>query len=162
MRNNLFRTKFVIWVSFAIALILQAVPWPGPLEMMRPSWIILICCYWILALPHRVNVGSALILGLMWDLVIGTTLGIHGIVMSVVAYIVGLNFQVLRNMALWQQAVLIGLISVLGEFLEFCGEFMIKDIEFNPHLLWAGVVNCILWPWIFLLLRKVRRHWHMR
>ncbi|HBV77202.1 MULTISPECIES: rod shape-determining protein MreD [Vibrio] len=162
MRNNIFRTKLIIWISFIIALILQAVPWPGPLEMMRPTWTILITCYWILALPHRVNVGSALILGLMWDLVIGTTLGVHGIVMSVVAYIVALNFQMLRNMALWQQAVLIGLISILGEFLEFFGEFILKDVEFNPHLLWAGAVNCILWPWMFLLLRRVRRRWQMR
>lgn len=162
MRNNIFRTKLIIWISFIIALILQAVPWPGPLEMMRPTWAILISCYWILALPHRVNVGSALILGLMWDLVIGTTLGVHGIVMSVVAYIVALNFQMLRNMALWQQAVFIGLISVLGEFLEFFGEFILKDVEFNPHLLWSGAVNCILWPWMFLLLRRVRRRWHMR
>ncbi|WP_105900783.1 rod shape-determining protein MreD [Vibrio gangliei] len=162
MGNNILRSKFIIWCSFVIALILQAVPWPGPLEMMRPTWVILVSCYWILALPHRVNVGSALILGLLWDLVIGSTLGIHGIVMSVVAYLVALNFQVLRNMALWQQGVVIGALTVLAEFLEFFGEFLIQDVEFDPHYLWAGAINCILWPWMFLLLRRLRRHWHMR
>ncbi|MFV0576276.1 MAG: rod shape-determining protein MreD [Vibrio sp.] len=162
MGNNLFRTKLIIWISFFIALILQAVPWPGPLEMMRPCWVVLVASYWILALPHRVNVGSALILGLLWDLVIGTTLGIHGIVMALVAYIVAANFQVLRNMALWQQAVVIAGLTCLAEFVEFFGEFLIKDIEFNPYVFWSAVVSCILWPWMFLLLRKVRRHWNMR
>lgn len=162
MTNHLFRSKLIIWISFFIALVLQAVPWPGPLEMMRPSWIILVSSYWILALPHRVSVGTALILGLLWDLVIGTTLGVHGIVMAMTAYLVALNFQVLRNMALWQQGVVIGGLTVLAEFLEFFGEFLIRDIDFNPHLLWSGAINCILWPWMFLLLRRVRRHWHMR
>ncbi|MBD1574502.1 rod shape-determining protein MreD [Vibrio sp. S17_S38] len=162
MRNNIFRSKVIIWATLFIALILQAVPWPGPLEVLRPNWIILITCYWILALPHRVNVGSALVVGLIWDLVIGSTLGIHGLVMSIIAYIVALNFQILRNMALWQQAVIIGLLTVLAKFIEFFGEFLIKDIEFNPHYLWGGIINCILWPWIFLLLRRFRRHWHMR
>ncbi|MGR5489214.1 rod shape-determining protein MreD, partial [Vibrio alfacsensis] len=23
-------------------------------------------------------------------------------------------------------------------------------------------INCILWPWMFLLLRRVRRPWHVR
>lgn len=162
MGNNVLRSKFIIWCSFIIALILQAVPWPGPLEMMRPTWIILVSSYWILALPHRVNVGSALVLGLLWDLVIGSTLGIHGIVMSIVAYLVALNFQVLRNMALWQQGVVIGALTVLAEFLEFFAEYLLQDVEFDPHYLWAGVINCILWPWMFLLLRRLRRHWHMR
>lgn len=162
MSNHTIRTKLIILLSFVVALIFQAAPWPGPLEVMRPTWVILIACYWILALPHRVNVGSALIVGLLWDLVIGTTLGIHGIVMSVVAYIVALNFQLLRNMALWQQAVLIGLLTVFAEILEFACEYLIKDVEFNSHLLWTGAVNCILWPWIFLLLRRIRRRWQMR
>ena len=162
MTNHLFRSKLIIWISFFIALILQAVPWPGPLEMMRPSWLILIFSYWILALPHRVNVGTALILGLLWDLVIGTTLGVHGIVMSITAYLVALNFQVLRNMALWQQAIVIGAVSIFAKFLEFGGEYLIQDVTFNPMVLWAGLINCILWPWLFLLLRRVRRHWYIK
>ncbi|HCD1294123.1 TPA: rod shape-determining protein MreD, partial [Vibrio parahaemolyticus] len=23
-------------------------------------------------------------------------------------------------------------------------------------------INCILWPWMFLLMRRVRRAWHVR
>ncbi len=118
--------------------------------------------YWALALPHRANVGSALIVGLLWDLTIGSTLGIRGMMMSILVYIVALNFQVLRNMALWQQAILLAFLTMVGQLIEFFGESLIKSVEFNSHILWAGVVNCILWPWMFLLLRRVRRHWGMR
>nr|WP_252724453.1 rod shape-determining protein MreD [Vibrio hepatarius] len=152
----------VIALSFLIALTLQTIPWPGVLDLLRPSWLLLVTCYWVLALPHRVNVGTALILGLLWDLLLGSTLGIRGMMMSIVIYLVALNFLLLRNMALWQQAILIGLLSMILDVLIFSGEYLVQDIAFNPLLLWSGLINTILWPWLFLLMRRVRRHWHVR
>lgn len=162
MANSLLNGRGVIWFTFLVALVFQTIPWPGELDLFRPSWLLLVTFYWVLALPHRVNVGTALILGLLWDLLLGSTLGIRGIVMSVVTYIVAANFLVLRNMALWQQAILIGIFTIAAKLLEFGGEFLIQDVRFDPLSYWSGLVNCILWPWLFLFLRRVRRHWHIR
>ena len=162
MANSVLRSKVVIGCSFLIALILQTIPWPGSLDLFRPSWLLLVTCYWVLALPHRVNVGSALILGLLWDLLIGSTLGIRGMMMAIVMYIIAMNFLVIRNMALWQQAMIIAALTVLFEVLVFFGEYVIQDVVFNPLSLWSALINCILWPWMFLLMRRVRRHWHVR
>ncbi|AYV21864.1 MULTISPECIES: rod shape-determining protein MreD [Vibrio] len=162
MANSSFRSHLVISVSLIVALVLQTIPWPGVLDFVRPSWLFLVLGYWVLALPHRVNVGTALIVGLTWDLLVGSTLGIRGMMMSIVIYIVALNFLVLRNMALWQQATIMALISMLLEVFIFFGEYLIQDVTFNPMSLWSGLINCILWPWMFLLLRRVRRHWHVR
>ncbi len=162
MANSVLRSKMVIGCSFLIALILQTIPWPGSLDLFRPSWLLLVTCYWVLAMPHRVNVGSALILGLLWDLLIGSTLGIRGMMMAIVMYIIALNFLVIRNMALWQQAMIIAALTVLFEVLIFFGEYLIQDVVFNPLSLWSALINCILWPWMFLLMRRVRRHWHVR
>ncbi|MDW6002014.1 rod shape-determining protein MreD [Vibrio mangrovi] len=162
MANRVLRGHLVIWMSFLCALILQTIPWPGSLELLRPSWVLLIACYWVLALPHRVNVGTALVLGLLWDLILGSTLGIRGMMMSIVVYIVAMNFLILRNMALWQQAMVIGLLTVLLDLLILAGEFLVRSVEFNPLSLWGGVISCVLWPWLFLLLRRVRRYWNIR
>ncbi|CAK1736705.1 rod shape-determining protein MreD [Vibrio crassostreae] len=162
MANSVLRSKVVIGCSFLVALILQTIPWPGSLDLFRPSWLLLVTCYWVLALPHRVNVGSALILGLLWDLLIGSTLGIRGMMMAIVMYIIAMNFLVIRNMALWQQAMIIAALTVLFEVLIFFGEYLIQDVVFNPLSLWSALINCILWPWMFLLMRRVRRHWHVR
>ncbi len=115
-----------------------------------------------MALPHRVNVGSALILGLLWDLLLGSTLGIRGMMMSIIIYLVAMNFLVMRNMALWQQAFMVGLLAMGLEVLIFFGEYLIQDVTFNPLSLWSSLISCILWPWMFLLLRRVRRHWHIK
>ncbi|NIY84018.1 rod shape-determining protein MreD [Vibrio hepatarius] len=162
MANSIFKGRLVVLCSFLIALTLQTIPWPGTLDLLRPSWLLLVTCYWVLALPHRVNVGTALVLGLLWDLLLGSTLGIRGMMLSIVIYLVALNFLVIRNMALWQQAILIALMSVILDLLIFCGEYLIQDISFNPVTLWSGVINFILWPWMFLLMRRVRRSWHVR
>ncbi|CAH0526861.1 rod shape-determining protein MreD [Vibrio hippocampi] len=162
MSSRVFRSHLVIAITLVIALVLQTIPWPGVLDFVRPSWLFLVLGYWVLALPHRVNVGAALIVGLIWDILIGSTLGIRGMMMSIIIYIVALNFLVLRNMALWQQATIIALLSVVLEVLIFLGEYLINDVTFNPMSLWSGLVNCILWPWMFLLLRRVRRLWHVR
>ncbi|MDA0148579.1 rod shape-determining protein MreD [Vibrio sp. LaRot3] len=162
MGNSVFKGKMVLFASFVIALTLQTIPWPGVLDLLRPSWLLLVTCYWVLALPNRVNVGTALVLGLLWDLLLGSTLGIRGMMMSIVIYIVALNFLVIRNMALWQQAIVIGVMSVALEVMIFFGEYLIQDITFNPMSLWSGLINCVLWPWMFLLMRRVRRHWHVR
>lgn len=162
MANSVLRSKIVIGTSFIFALVLQTIPWPGLLDLLRPSWLLLVTCYWVLALPHRVNVGTALVLGLLWDLLIGSTLGIRGMMMSLIIYIIALNFLVIRNMALWQQAIIIGLLTILMQVLIFFGEYLIQDVVFNPLSLWAGTINCILWPWMFLLMRRIRRQWHVR
>ncbi|WP_199479214.1 rod shape-determining protein MreD, partial [Vibrio harveyi] len=77
----------------------------------------------------RVNVGTALILGLLWDILIGSTLGIRGMMMSIIIYLVALNFLVIRNMALWQQSILIAFFTVLLELLIFCGEYLNQDLS---------------------------------
>ncbi len=162
MSSVILHGKSVIWLSFLVALVLQTIPWPGGLEFFRPLWLLLVMFYWVLALPHRINVGTALVLGLIWDLLLGSTLGIRGIVMSVCVYIVAANFLVLRNLALWQQAVIVGVLTMIAKCLEFGGEMLVQDISFDSKSLWSGVISCILWPWLFLLLRRVRRHWHIR
>ena len=157
MPTNKAQGRIWIWLSFLFALILQVVPWPGVLESFRPPWVILVMCYWVLALPHRVNVGTALVVGLVWDLILGSTLGVRGLTLSVIAYIIALNFRVLRNLSLWQQAIVIALLSLAAKLIEFWAEYLVSNISFYPQQLWAVLFNCILWPWLFLLLRRIRR-----
>ncbi|MGF1725777.1 rod shape-determining protein MreD [Photobacterium nomapromontoriensis] len=162
MANSRAHGRLWIWLSFIVALILQIAPWPGVLEPFRPSWVILVAFYWVLALPHRVNVGTALLLGLLWDLMLGSTLGVRGLMMSVLCYIVALNFQILRNLSLWQQAILIALLTLAGKLVEFWAEYLVSAITFDPERLWAVLLNFLLWPWLFLLLRRMRRKLSIR
>lgn len=160
-KNAIFQLLILVFL-FVVALVLEIIPWPAGFQGLRPAWIVLVLIYWVLALPNKVSVGFAFLVGLFWDVILGSILGVHALVLSVALYFIAKYHLILRNLSLWLQGILVMLYISLIRFAIFCIEFLLHSAEFNTQELLGAVISGILWPWVFLLMRHIRRGLHLR
>lgn len=162
MRGNLFFQLFVLAAIFIATLVLEIMPWPAGFQGLRPAWLVLVLTYWALALPNKISVGTAFVMGIIWDLILGSILGIHALILSIAIYFVAKHHLILRNLSLWLQSLLIMGFIVLVRFSIFLVELVLHSAEFNSQELLGAVISGVLWPWIFLLMRQIRRQLRLR
>ena len=142
---------------FVVALIMELAPWPAGFQAFKPSWLVLVLLYWTLALPDRVSIGWAFLLGVLWDIVLGSILGVHALVLSVACYFVSKYYLILRNLSLWFQSLLVLLFVFAIRVAIFLVEFSLHGAFFNWQEIFGAIASGVLWPWVFLLMRTTRR-----
>jgi rod shape-determining protein MreD len=151
----------IIVASFVVALILTVLPLPSWLDPVRPEWVALVLIYWCMALPNRVGVGFAWIIGLLLDVLRGGLLGQHALSLAIVAYITLQIYQRLRLFPLWQQAVSVVVLITLHLLLQV----WIKGISGEAVQAWTFLIpalsSMLLWPILFLGLRNLRRRFYI-
>ncbi|WP_443091285.1 rod shape-determining protein MreD [Basfia succiniciproducens] len=157
MKGNFFVQLFALLAIFIVALVLEISPWPAGFHSFKPAWLVLALTYWVLALPTRINIGTAFIFGVVWDVLLGTVLGVHALVLSCFAYLIARYHQILRNLSLWQQSLLIIVLVFFVRLGVFLLELFIHSAEFDWKEIFGALISGLLWPWVFLLLRKIRR-----
>ena len=148
----------VIWLTLLIGLCIQIIPWSTEYNIFKPHLLMLIMAYWLIALPHRIGMGMAFLLGIVLDLFSGSLLGIHAFILSCIAYLLMFKFQLIRNLALWQQSIIIFAVSLCYNSLVFLFQVSIyHTITISPLILVSSFVDGILLIVIYLFLRLIRR-----
>jgi rod shape-determining protein MreD len=147
----------VIVVVFLIALGLTVMPLPVLARDFRPQWVTLALTYWCLALPQRVGVGTGWTLGVLQDVMTGTLLGQHALGLSVAAFLAVRLHQRIRIFPLWQQSLSVLVLLLVERLL---GLWVIGATGQPTPTLWywmPTLVGTLLWPWVYIVLRDVRR-----
>ncbi|RKS85931.1 rod shape-determining protein MreD [Orbus hercynius] len=156
--NKFSHNYWMIWVTLFIGLLLQIMPWTSSFYMLKPHWLMLITMYWVLALPHRVGIWTAFLVGIILDLFSGTVLGVHAFIFALIAYLILFRFQLVRNLALWQQSFIIFGLSCCYDLMLFIFEILIYQmITISPLIFLSAFIDAVIWTWLFLLLRQIRR-----
>jgi rod shape-determining protein MreD len=155
------RGYWVILFSFSVAMVLSLVTIPNALPwefgFLRPDWVLLVLVYWVIALPHRVGALTAWVLGLVMDVLLGTLIGQHALIFLIVVYIAENLYQRLRMFAVWQQSMVVFALIGLAHLLGYWVDRLVGVGEWSWWLLLPPVVSAFVWPWMFLLLRALRR-----
>lgn len=141
-----------------LALMLAMLPLPDPVTMFRPDWVTLVMIYWVMAIPEKLGIVFAWIFGLLLDVSLGSILGQHAIGLVLVAFFVQLQYQRLRVFSLLQQALVIFVLLMLKQLLVLWVNGLVGQAPDNiVQYFFPSLVGAILWPWLFVLLRDLRR-----
>jgi len=148
----------VVLPTMLLALMLVMVPLPEWAQIFRPDWLTLFLIYWVMAIPERLGIVFAWGFGLLLDVTQGAILGQHAIGLVMVAFIVQIQYQRIRVFSLLQQALVVFVLLMLKQLLVLWVSGIVGQApEDIIRYFLPSVVGAVIWPWLFVLLRDIRR-----
>lgn len=153
--------SLIILGTLVAALILAILPLPEWARLYRPQWVTLVMIYWCLTLPHRVSVGTGFLLGILLDVMTGTLLGQQALGLSLIAYISVQTHQRVRIFPLWQLSLTVLILLLLERLLSVWILGVIKSQPPDLNIWITPMIGAFLWPWIYILLRDLRRRFQV-
>lgn len=161
MRASLPRRIFVIGLTLCLAMMLTILPLPSWATWLRPQWVMLVMIYWCLALPERISVGMAWVVGLFLDVLQGTLLGQHALALAVVAYFIVKFHPRIRLYPIWQKTFIVFFLSLVYLALLFWVQGLMGILP-NTLEFWSpAITSSLLFPWVFIILRDLRRKFNV-
>lgn len=145
-----------LMLVLVLALLLTLLPLPETIEPLRPYWVGLVLLYWALEVREMVSLGMAFLAGLLLDVLTGSLMGLNALSLVVLIYLVQRFRARLRFFPPWQQAL-----AVLGLLVNDCIiRLWIASLMGEPLPTWhywvSPFVGMALWPWLFLLMDRLR------
>jgi len=149
-------SRSLIFLTIATAVLLSLVPLPGVLAPFKPYWVALVIIYWSLETQDTISLGMAFTTGIVLDILSASLMGLHALSLVVMVFLVQHFRSRLRFFPPWQQAL-----SVLGLLVnDRIILIWITALLGEPLPTWKywlpPLIGMALWPWIFLLLDRVR------
>lgn len=161
MNNHHDVSWHVIIISFVIALMLTVFPLFGRLAWLRPDFILLVLIFWLFYLPHRINVGTAFIVGLLAGLINGNLLGENALAYVIISYVISRYGRWMAMTNLISHGLMMVVILLTYKIIIFIIE-AILNYPLNSSLYWLSLLsNLIVWPLVYLTLAKICRHFHI-
>lgn len=147
----------VVWFSFLLALCLQVMPLADGWQVYRPEWIGLMLIYWCMRTPSRVGVFHGFVLGILMDLIEGTSLGQHAVILSLLAFLCALVYPRFRTYSLVQQSVLVLVLLGIVQLIEQWLRTLTGDFSIHLSFLIPSMISALLWPWLATMLGALER-----
>ncbi len=161
MSSPYHRGGWVIIMSFGIALMLTMLPLPDWAAYWRPEWATMVLIYWCMALPERVGVATGWVVGLFLDVIHGAVLGQYALALALIAYFTLTLHQRLRIYPLIQQSLIVLLLVLMQQLLiTWIRGFLGQPPASLTHWL-PSLTSMLLWAWMFIVLRDLRRHFRV-
>tara|TARA_B100000953_G_scaffold204515_1_gene168679 strand:- start:1486 stop:1962 length:477 start_codon:yes stop_codon:yes gene_type:complete len=153
----LLKSNLIIAMTFVVGFILSALPLPETIIDWRPCWLAMLLIYWCMALPERVGILSAWLLGLLFDVQQSFILGQHALGFIFLAYVIIKNHKRMRVYPLLQQSLVVCLYLLIFQAIMLLVMLLSGTITYT-WLYWVpAFTSMLIWPWLFIFMRDFRR-----
>jgi len=148
----------LLTVAGAMVLAVAHLPetWPQWLGWLRPAWVAVVLFYWVMELPHRVGLIAAWILGALVDVLQAEPLGLNGLILAAITYVAWRFYERLRMYSVAQQCGVVFLLVLGAELLRAVVLEVVSDRGWSWGLLLPPVSSMLVWPFVALLLTRLR------
>ena len=151
------KSNLIIAMTFVVGFILSALPLPETIVDWRPCWLAMLLIYWCMALPERVGILSAWLLGLLFDVQQSFILGQHALGFIFLAYVIIKNHKRMRVYPLLQQSLVVCLYLLIFQAIMLLVMLLSGTITYTWFYWLPAFTSMLIWPWLFIFMRDFRR-----
>ena len=144
-------------MTFVAGFVLSALPLPETIIDWRPCWLAMLLIYWCMALPERVGILSAWLLGLLFDVQQSFILGQHALGFIFLAYVIIKNHKRMRVYPLLQQSLVVCLYLLIFQAIMLLVMLLSGTITYTWLYWLPAFTSMLIWPWLFIFMRDFRR-----
>lgn len=139
------QSLITVCLSLALAYVLMMIPLPEVLRLLRPNLVVLAMIYWLARLPESVGVSGAFFIGLVYDGVIGSPLGLHALSFSLIGAALLLLYARWRMFTVIQQAIWIAGVLLLEQLVVAWAYDTVRHTELHGWIWVSALMGGLCW-----------------
>jgi len=151
-----FRDHLIILSTIIFGFWLDKFFHPFTLQFfIESNFGLLICTYWVFALPEKLQTFPVLVYGLIIDLLFFNVIGFNMLFFISISYIIHLYVFRFRIFSYFQLSVFFSSSSV---FYIACKYLLLSPLNYSYILLIVSfLINAVLWIGVYFIMRAFRR-----
>jgi len=140
-----------MWGSIFLAFCLSILPLPAAVAEFSPLWILAVLAYWMIYASFSIPLWFVFIVGLLFDLLTHTLLGLHAFLLVFVAYFFHKYPMRIRQFSHWQKILTISLFSAIYLFIQYWIRALTENFHVSIFYGMPVLTTAILWIWLSVL-----------
>lgn len=151
----------LIFLSLFIAFLLMILPLPNWMQNFQPEFVLIVTLFWVLNMPHRIGIGMAWIIGLIFDGMQGTLLGENALCFAILAYFMYKIHHRFKLLSAPFQLISIFILILFNQFIIFWIQGLQGHTLSFSWFFGSALITTLFWPWISMLLSNTMKRYHL-